>query len=80
MGSENILIWNVQGLNAGLHHDAMRELVRVERPSIVCLQETKLNVIMNYDIAQLVGTGFDCCYLTADGTHGGILMAWYTAC
>jgi hypothetical protein len=37
MGSENILIWNVQGLNAGSHHDAVRELVRVERPSIVCL-------------------------------------------
>jgi exonuclease III len=76
MGSENILIWNVRGLNARLHRDAVRELVRAERPSIVCFQETKLGVIFDFDVIQIVGAGFDYCYLPAVGTHGGILVAW----
>jgi hypothetical protein len=36
MGSKNILIWNVRGLNVRSHQDAVRELVGAERPSIVC--------------------------------------------
>jgi hypothetical protein len=50
MGSENILIWNVRGLNAQSHHDAIRELVRAKHLSIVCFQETKLNVITDFDL------------------------------
>jgi hypothetical protein len=50
METENIIIWNVRGLNAWSHHDAVRELVRAERPSIVCLQETKLSVILDFDL------------------------------
>jgi exonuclease III len=41
MGSENILVWNVGGLNSASHRDTVWELVFVERLSIVCLQETK---------------------------------------
>jgi hypothetical protein len=50
MESENIIIWNVRGLNARSHRDAVCELVRAERPSIVYLQETKLSVISDYDL------------------------------
>jgi hypothetical protein len=31
MGSENVLCWNVWGLNACSHRDAVREVVRSER-------------------------------------------------
>jgi hypothetical protein len=55
MGSENILIWNVRGLNAGTHRAAVRDLVTSERPSLVCLQETKMNVICDFDIPQIIG-------------------------
>jgi exonuclease III len=75
MESENIIIWNVRGLNARSHHDAVCELVRVERPSIVYLQETKLSVISDYDLIQIIGVGFDYCYLPTVGTHVGVLLA-----
>jgi exonuclease III len=75
MGSENILVWNIRGLNVRSHSDAVQELVGVERPSIVCLQETKLNVLTDYDLIQLVGTRFDYCYLPTEGARGGILVA-----
>jgi exonuclease III len=77
MGSESIFIWNVRGLNSWSHHDVVHELVRAEHPSIVCLQETKLSVISDFDVIQIICVGFDYYFLPAVGTHGGILMAWW---
>jgi hypothetical protein len=37
MDSENILAWNMRGLNAHGHQDVVRELVAVKRPSLICL-------------------------------------------
>jgi hypothetical protein len=64
------------GLNSQSHHDATRELIRAECMSIVCFQETRLSVISDYDVSQIIGVGFDYFYLPAVGTHGGILVAW----
>lgn len=76
MNCESMLVWNVRGLNAGAHWDAVRELVVAERPSLVCLQETKLSVISHFDVMQILGAGYDYTYLPAAGTRGGILVAW----
>jgi exonuclease III len=78
MDPENILVWNVQGLNAKEHRDALRELIVSERLSVVCLQEIKLVVISNYDVIQMIGTGFDYIYLSAAQTRGGVLVMWRT--
>jgi exonuclease III len=77
MRSEGVLIWNIRGLNSKLHRDALRELVIAEKPSIVYLQETKLNVISNFDVVQLLGAGFDYAFLPAMDI--GILVAWHSA-
>jgi hypothetical protein len=76
MASEGILIWNVRGLNTTSHYDALRQLVSTERPSIVCIQETKLDVISPFDVIQLLGHGFDYSYLPVVQTRGGVLVAW----
>jgi exonuclease III len=76
MSSGSILVWNVCGLNARARRDIVRELVASEHPSIVCLQETKLHVISPFDLMQIVGPGFEYFYLPAEGTRGGILLAW----
>jgi hypothetical protein len=44
MGSENILVWNVCGLNANGHCNVVHELVTAERSSNICLQDTKHDV------------------------------------
>jgi hypothetical protein len=46
---------------------------------VVCLQETKLPVIRDYDIVQLIGLGFDYSFLPSDQSCGGILVAWSNA-
>jgi exonuclease III len=47
MGSKNVLVWNVHGLNSNSRCDVVRELVATKPTSIVCLQETK-KVVFNY--------------------------------
>jgi exonuclease III len=76
MGSENILVWNIRGLNARSQLDIVRKLVVAERPSIVCIQETKLHVITAYDVMHILGARFDYAYLLAVQTRGGILVGW----
>jgi exonuclease III len=45
MDPASILVWNVHGPNGVARHDAVRALVTVECPSVVCIQETKLSII-----------------------------------
>jgi hypothetical protein len=75
MEAENILVWNVRGLHAGAHRNAVRDLVSAERLSVVCLQETKLDVISDYDVMQILGAGFQYVYLPGVHTRGGVLVA-----
>jgi exonuclease III len=73
MGPESVLvIWNIRGLHTRLHRNALREMVAAQRPSIMCIQETKLHVISDYDVLQILGTGFDYFFLPADQTRGAL--------
>lgn len=55
MDCENLLTWNVRGLNADAHRDSICKLVVAKRPSLICLQETKMSVISNFDVIQIMG-------------------------
>jgi exonuclease III len=77
MGSKNILVWNVRGLNANGHCNVVHELVTAERSSNICLQDTKHDVFNDHDIMQLLGGGFDYTHLPVIHTRGGILVAWH---
>lgn len=55
MENTPLLSWNVRGLSARARRDNVRTLVDDIHPSIVCLQETKLDVIpQSMVIAMLV--------------------------
>ncbi|XBI22307.1 hypothetical protein VPH35_063338 [Triticum aestivum] len=72
-----ILIWNVRGLNARARRTAIRSLVVTANASIVCLQETKMALVCSSTVLEALGSEFDdYVYLPADGTRGGILLAW----
>jgi len=64
MDNLNILSWNVRGLNSRARCDDTRLLVEDCRASIVCLQETKLDVVTNAFMLRLLGVQFtDLAYL-----------------
>jgi exonuclease III len=58
MDSSCFLIWNVRGLNDRVKRDSVKSLVVDIRPSIICLQETKLCSISDFDILSILGSGF----------------------
>jgi exonuclease III len=74
-----ILVWNVRGLNARSHRATVHDLVASEHASLICL-ETKLDIISNNVVMELLGQGFSYVYLPAVHTHGGILVAWRRDC
>jgi hypothetical protein len=75
METENILVWNLRGLNAQSHRDAVRELVGAERQSLVCFHETKVDVISDFDIMQILGLVL-IMYSFLVHTRGGIFVTW----
>lgn len=76
MDAENCLIWNVRGLNARAHRDMVRTVVDQENVSLLCLQQTKLSVINDQVINEMLGPSFAYDYIPAQNTREGILLAW----
>jgi exonuclease III len=70
MAVENLLVWNVRGLNSVVHRNAVWDLVAAEWISLVCLQETKLDVISDFDVIEILGLGFDYVFWPAVHTRG----------
>jgi hypothetical protein len=66
----------VWGLDACSHKAIVRDFIVLESVSLVCLQETKLDVISGLDVMDLLGQGFDYVYLSTDHSHRGILVTW----
>lgn len=71
------IFWNVRGLNNRAKRTAIRSVIYATAPSIVCLQETKLSLVSSTIVAETLGDAFrDYYWLPADGTRGGIILAW----
>lgn len=79
MNCENVLVWNVRGLSARAHRNVVHEVVSLERVSMLCLQETKLPCFTRAVINEMLGPGFDYCFLPTVGASGGVLVAWRTS-
>jgi exonuclease III len=72
----NMLVWNVRGLNARCRHDSLRVVANENNVSVLCVQETKLSVISDFLINEMLGNRFAIFdYLPVAGTRDGILIA-----
>ena len=73
----NIVSWNVRGLNDKDKHLHMRNLIRMWKADIICLQETKMVVINCRVIQSLWGNQHvDWISLGSNGAAGGIFFMW----
>lgn len=69
--------WNVRGLNERDKRIAIRETVFLEKPDIICFQETKLSEIDDGMRKEICGRRLNkYAILPARGTRGGIIIAW----
>jgi len=76
MTMHNIFVWNVRGLNSRARRDVVREFILQQHVSVVCLVETKLDVIRPSVACDLMGSSFDYVFLPSVGVAGGILIGW----
>lgn len=76
MNQEQFLIWNAHGLNSRARRTAVRDVIALERVSVVCLQETKVAVFTANN--ELLGPDFRYSCLPSVGASGGVSVAWRT--
>ena len=74
-----IISWNVRGLNDRDKRLRVRNMVRRWGPDVICLQETKMELITRAVIRSLWrGQHVDWSYLGSCGASGGVLLMWDT--
>ena len=74
-----IISWNVRGLNDKEKRLKIRNFLRSWRADIVCLQETKLELVTRGLVRSIWSCPFiDWLYLGSEGASGGILLMWDT--
>lgn len=70
-----ILSWNVCGLNDRDKHNQVRYFLKLWGADVICLQETKLDLITRGIVRSLWGIHHvDWVYLGSNGASGGILL------
>jgi exonuclease III len=72
-----ILSWNVRGINELDKRLRIKWLIRDWKVDLVCLMETKMEVITRAVVRSLWGCQHvDWCYMETSGASGGILIMW----
>ena len=73
--AQELVCWNVRGLNSPAKKKALREFVDTIHVAIICILETKLERVDQYVIMQCLGPSYDgFAYLPASETRGGIFV------
>ncbi|KAJ4758039.1 DNA-(apurinic or apyrimidinic site) lyase [Rhynchospora pubera] len=72
-----VLCWNVRGMNEKEKRLAIKQTPKLEKPNVICFQETKLSQTSVQIISQACGNRYSQ-FLTVDALQGrgGLLTAW----
>lgn len=72
-----VVSWNVRGLGDVDKCDAVRDAFTTSHPLIACVQETKLSDIPDNKFKSFLPAHLAShCFLSADGSRGGLATAW----
>lgn len=72
-----ILTWNIRGLGSSVKKRFLSKLIKKRKPSMVCIQETKMEQVDRMVIQRIWGSvDMDFTSSSAVGTSGGLLTKW----
>jgi exonuclease III len=72
-----ILTWNVKGLNKTGKRLRVKNLLRLWKVDIVCLQETKVSWFIPSLVQSLWGCSYvEWCFVATEGASDGIILMW----
>jgi hypothetical protein len=73
----NVEVWNLRGLNCPARRSVARTAISEAGASVVCVSESKLQLVTPYIVVESFGPGFDgFAYLPSVGSAGGVIIAW----
>ena len=77
MDSLFVLSWNIRGIAKKANRDNLQMLIQSQQPSIVCLQETKKEII-DISFRKSAGAWDDKCWveIPSCGMSGGLAIFW----
>jgi len=76
----SLVSWNVWGLGGWEKRKEVKDLVKEKLPFVLCLQETKLQLIDGFLCTSLWGNSkHDYSYSSSVGASGGLLTVWDTS-
>ncbi|KAH7666772.1 RNA-directed DNA polymerase protein [Dioscorea alata] len=71
----NIISWNVRGLGGPTKNHLVRDFLAQYKPNIICIQESKLEVIVRPTWRAIVGSSLNCfSAAAATGSSGGMII------
>ena len=76
MCDNHLLIWNARGVNSRARRNVLRNIVELQRASVVCIQETKLSNFSATFNMEISGSCYDYAFLPASGVAGGASISW----
>lgn len=71
-----LISWNMRGLNSPSKHRMLKNMIQLEKPSLVFLQETKINSVALETILYKAWTGSHSVSVDAVGASSGLAIAW----
>lgn len=72
-----IITWNIRGLGSSVKKRFLSKLIKRRKPSMVCVQETKLEFLDRIAVLKLWGNSdVDFACSSAVGASGGLLTIW----
>jgi len=75
-----IVLWNVRGLGGLEKRKEIKELVKEKVPFVLCIQETKLQLIDDFLCTSIWGsTSHDYSFVPSVGASGGLVTIWDTS-
>ena len=71
-----VISWNIRGLNSKGKQRYLKEKLRVEKPQVMLIQETKVSMGKLETILKTFKPYYEVMALDARGTVGGITIVW----
>lgn len=71
-----VISWNIRGLNSKGKQRYLKERVKKDKPSIMIIQETKMDWLQLVEILKKMKLGYEVMALDAATTAGGLAILW----
>ena len=72
-----LISWNVRGLNCKVKRSQIKNVLKLWKGEVICLQETKLETVSRAIVRSLWCNRFaDWKFLESEGASAGVLIMW----